>query len=118
MIAKALNVYLVVLSIALCSTSPASAAKTGNELLHECEGGETTRAEFYELICMGYVSGVADTLILERNVCPPDNYTNGQTLSVVMKFLKTNPEITHHAAPTLILQALSGAWPCHPEGSR
>ena len=49
MIAKALNVYLVVLSIALCSTSPASAAKTGNELLHECEGGETTRAEFYDL---------------------------------------------------------------------
>ena len=52
-------------------------------------------------------------LEFERDICPPNGYAHGQMVSIVMKFLKANPEKTHELAPLLILPALSQAFPCH-----
>lgn len=69
-------------------------------------------AEYYqssEWFCDGYVAGVADA---NQELCIPRNATVAQTSDIFKKYLREHPENRHQDAQTLVLRALTEAWPC------
>jgi hypothetical protein len=59
----------------------------------------------------GFVVGVYDTTqgIL---VCAPNGLKVGQIVAMVKKFVRENPDQWNRAASTLVINALSSAFPC------
>ena len=49
---------------------------------------------------------------LEQVFCIPDSVTRGQQALVVSKYLASHPGGLNEAAPDLIAEAFSDAWPC------
>jgi hypothetical protein len=69
--------------------------------------------------CQGKVTGVAETLLLfnmdlpkNSQVCLPKEVTIDQTIMIVTKFLKENPEKLHLSDAYLVHFALQKAFPC------
>lgn len=60
---------------------------------------------------MYYVAGVADTYngVL---LCYPSDVTNGQTVEIVIKYIKDHPEEWHKRAPDLVYKALAPTFGC------
>lgn len=81
--------------------------------------------ETQKLICAGYISGVTDTLALVSDisskkskpiVCLPEQGVSvDQSIKVVMKYIKLNPELSHKPARMTILLAYHYAFGCKSE---
>ena len=107
--------YVLAACLSLCASHAGAVGMTGNDLLNYCQSQPGDPQLTY---CIGYVVGVFDVFELNSITCPPNGVTNGQKVEIVKKFLKTNPEMTHALAPTLMLDAASQAFPCHPKDRR
>lgn len=96
-------------AVAVLFASGQAWSATGNDLMQWGANGPNGSG-FIDGVYMGYISGVADTSngIL---FCAPIGVTNGQNVAVVTKFLKANPEKWTEQAASLIVQALSKAYP-------
>lgn len=120
-----LRILIVVVAITLGAFTTTANAETGNELLQSCENKSSFEAGY----CLGTVAGSYDALLVARAAipglfCPPSKgITNGQVQQIVTDFLEDKPSLRHLDATTLIIGAVSEAWPCpsgkitvHPTG--
>jgi hypothetical protein len=84
---------------------------TGNKLFDYCR----ERSES----CTSYIAGVTDSLLMvditmnKHIVCIPDNVLLGQTVDVTMNYLRSHPEGRQFSAASLVIVALSKAFPCN-----
>ena len=67
--------------------------------------------------CFGYVDAITDSLLENRrlgapDICVPDGLDDTQLREIVVKFLKENYRLRPLAAPALVAQALTEAYPC------
>ena len=60
---------------------------------------------------IGYVSGVVDAQA-QSNLCVPDEVDLGQRVSTVEKWIEAHPEQWQQRGNTLVVLALSDAYPC------
>jgi hypothetical protein len=111
---------LVALSFFL-SFSPAWA--DGNNLLKACLRKEKENQSCADSMswayCQGKIEGAAETLLLfnivlpkNSQVCFPQEVTVEQTIMIVTKFLKENPEKLHLSDAYLVHLAIQKAFPC------
>jgi hypothetical protein len=84
---------------------------TGNDVLEACA---STTNNVESTLCTGYVIGSIEALefALPHLFCPGKYVTNGQTIDVVVKFLRQFPEKRDNDAPLIIAGALEEAFPC------
>jgi Rap1a immunity proteins len=87
----------------------ADAYLNGNTLYAKCTGTADD-----QLVCLGYVMGVADGMSSnnQKVICVPHTVTNFQVRDVAAKFLRDHPEWRHFLAADLVTQALKNAFPC------
>lgn len=103
------------LGFVVVATCPAIAlAFTGNEIYDwgvqfEKENGSPVSAVSFGYV--GYVSGAMDSMN-QILFCAPSSVTYSQSASVVMKYLRNNPEERNKSAATLIIAAMSKPYPC------
>jgi hypothetical protein len=97
----------VTLTVVLGSVS--AQAMDGNSLWQKCLPVDS------QGFCLGYVRGVAETLMPLVRICIPGNVTIGQLRDVALKYLQEHPEQRHKHATSLLLSAFNGAWPCAPQ---
>lgn len=98
----------LVLFVVLIFSAPASADYfDGNTLKRLLDSSR----EFDEAMYRGYVAGVQDSYngVL---FCVHEKVLLSQAYSVVKKYLENNPKDWHKAAKTLVIDALSEAFPC------
>lgn len=100
--------------LAMLTASPASAQQTdvpfdtGNRFVRMCE------AKAWKLACVTYVLGVfhgsqsGDV----RTVCLPDGVDTMQIYEVSLAYIRSHPKRSHEVALSLILDALTEAFPC------
>jgi hypothetical protein len=81
--------------------------KTGNELLSQCLSQDTG-----SVVCVAYVRGVVDTILIIGGMCIPDVVVVGQVRDVGIRYLKAHPENRHLPAVNLLANAIANAWPC------
>jgi hypothetical protein len=67
--------------------------------------------------CFGYIDAITDSLLDDRrlglvDICFPAELDDVQLRDIVVKFLKENYGLRRVAAPELVAQALSDAYPC------
>ena len=108
--------------------------KTGNDLLKECAHAAAASDEWQQLhgtqnldtaFCLGYIAGVRDAAMSYQAFdagqkretfvpfCgPKEGMEDGQTVRIVVKYLKDNPAKLHERAEWLVLDALGDAFPC------
>jgi len=120
---------VIVIGLALITT-PAMAQKslTGNDMLRHCSRADDSAPGKAPLsgdlgnismqgICVGAVGGMRylandGTTQSEHATCIPSAVTNGQALSVVVRYLRNHPERLHEQFESLVLAAFVEAWPC------
>lgn len=112
-----MNRFLLAVVPTVALTSPASADfLSGNDLYSKC-----TTSIMNDVQCMGYVEGVSDAVALETSIggdlfgwtaCIPAEATASQVRDVVVKYLKSHPELRHLGAPSLVASAIGEAFPC------
>ena len=109
---------LVVVLVAFFSGSALGAFfKSGNALHADCQSKIDT---LNRAVCYGYIMGVVDSRpkdgktakILDWPYCVPGGVNGGQITDTVIKWLTNNPEKRHFVAASLIIAALSEAFPC------
>jgi Ssp1 endopeptidase immunity protein Rap1a len=104
----------VLVALGLVGTAEAG---DGNKLLEICNypEGSLPRAN-----CLGYVVGVAETVIgldsvgalkMDGSPCVPDGATPDQLADVVVEYLTENPKNRNGLAAGLVGLALLNAWP-------
>jgi hypothetical protein len=88
----------------------------GNKLFPFCRDAEK---DYYSNgFCDGYITGVYDALqgkgkgLNGVTFCPPNGVTIGQLSDIVKKWLVDNPQHRHFVADSLLVAALSEAFPC------
>jgi Rap1a immunity proteins len=100
-------------------------AKTGAGFLRECDSAVSPDASseaFHTFeACMFYVLGVSDGATALSNqkrtslpYCLTPEVGGANLYAAVYAYIKTNPDRADKPTPVLILEALSGFWPCHP----
>ena len=99
----------IALALFLAATPLLASAQflNGNELLTKC----TSPDAIQRMDCLGYVSGVTDTLATVT-VCPPQGVSRGQVQDMVVQFLSSVPAERHRPADVLVGSLLSSTWPC------
>ena len=111
-----MNRWLVCL-LALALAVPAQAEYvSGAEILDRCLNPRSSA----EATCLGYVAGVADSVIAYeaetdpalKQVCIPATATPERLLNVVREYLAINSEQHNWTAQMLVLKALRRAFPC------
>ncbi|MEP1612295.1 MAG: Rap1a/Tai family immunity protein [Roseobacter sp.] len=126
----------LILALMIPATVARSEVTTGNQYYDQCRN--LPEADATEIgWCVGFVvgawegisSGVGRALIafsdepidaaaletainLILGVCQPDGVTYGQMLDVFEKYLRENPANRNIGARTLLVEALSEAFPC------
>jgi hypothetical protein len=102
----------VLMIVAAMIAGPARAEfVTGNDLYTKCN----SNAPEDKFWCLGFVTGVFDTLPTGPKkglVCPGPNVTAGQVHDVVVKNLQEHPTMRHLPAAFLVGTALGVAFPC------
>ncbi len=104
-------------------TQPVSPADSGNTFLALCENAEdlndATITPLKRGICLGYVNGVCDGIVLAQSFptahpdyCLPTSSDNAQVFDTVVKFIKEHPEVRHWQTRELVIRALMEAFPC------
>lgn len=84
----------------------------GNKLHNHLTGNSAE-----QLLGLGYVMGVADTLH-NATFCPPPNINAGQVRDMVANYLANVPADRHLTADSLINKVLKGVWPCAQRAPR
>lgn len=70
-------------------------------------------------VCTSYILGVADALQLTRNTCRPNsNASTLQTLAIVRRHIKDNPEKWGWHPSALIRESLVKSFPCRSPTAR
>lgn len=104
----------------LCSPYLHAQPITGNELhqwlfeaknFHAGIGSDSQQAN----IARGYVLGVAETLVLSKIICMPDDVTSDQILDIIPMVLYAQPQLRHMHANRLVAVALQDVFPCKPK---
>jgi len=90
----------------VCSTAQAQ-FQTGNTLYAEL----TQNTLAGKMFVLGYMIGVADTFV-GREICLPQDVTQGQVLDIVTNYLASRPQTRHQPADLLVVLALRQHWPC------
>lgn len=87
---------------------------TGNDLVRWIPDFEASSGSFGSGVFIGYVAGIAD---FARGIlfCPAGEVTNGQNGAIVVKFLRNNPEKWNQVGSSLVVEALSQAYPKCPD---
>lgn len=124
---------LCLLLVSLSSTGQQAAApkaglhgfqRTGAGFLRECSPPDVPSPEATHIgeECMVYVLGVADgaAALANRNrtqlpYCLTPEVDALHLDAAVSAYIKTNADRADARTPDLILEALSGFWPCHPD---
>jgi Rap1a immunity proteins len=96
--------------------------RTGAGFIRECDPpGASSEAAHIVEVCMAYVLGISDgatTLSNQKRTGLPYCLTPEADVShlyaAVLAYIKTNPDRADARTPVLVLEALSGFWPCHP----
>ena len=78
----------------------------GNELKELCENPKERG------LCVGYVNGVADSMIYENIFCVTSSSTHERFTRIVKDYLSEHPDKLHIHAGILVLDALKEAFPC------
>jgi len=99
-------VMIAALAMLLGSPTSYAAIVSGNSLVQYCEKGD---AGFEDGFCYGYMVGVYEKMV-DVIICPPNGVTVNQIASIVMKYLKENPEDLHLSAISLVSLALAEAF--------
>ena len=100
-----------VVAVTSVSTSALADFRTGNDLYTECSVGTDDAQWWRQMLCDGYVMGIADA----NNgitVCESDGMTVGQFVEVVKRYLAAHPESRHRRASDLVSTALAEVFPC------
>jgi hypothetical protein len=86
----------------------------GNVLFADCQVADS-------FACLSYIIGAVDQLLYvqyalggNRIVCIPPNVPQGQVRDIVIKYLADKPEERHVRAASVVVAALSAAFPCAP----
>lgn len=116
---------LLILFASVLFVPSAVMADSGNDLLGYCQetvksldGEKGKRDQFIVGLCFGMVRGVFETLDYtslvgsDFKVCMPKNAAIGQSVRVVVSYLKNNPAKLHKKSSLLIMYALLDAFPC------
>jgi hypothetical protein len=127
---------LVVAAIsALMFTSTVHAQKqffSGNDMLEPCgfaeamTSGQIAKSKANEPssgdalmqgMCWGMIGGIrffaaSSTYRTKSSVCIPEEATLGQMLSVIVRYMRNNPQNLHENFMYLAMAAVQGAWPC------
>jgi len=114
--------------VGLMASGAAMAAENkddGNELLAQCQqyikamDGEKYYDQIAAGLCGGFVPGVSGTVSYlygdlknEAKFCMPKSVTYGQTVRIVVKYLKDNPKRLNRGRVDLVWTALQDAYPC------
>jgi len=122
------KMFFLLVVVVFFVTSPVMAAqmqtfKSGSKLLNECTPlltqNKNTTELLFETSCLNYIKGVFDlhqTLVargkIVPHICKPPEADLGQIGRIIMKYLKANPGKINITASSLILPALSEAFPC------
>lgn len=117
----------VFLSPSLCSAIPASPIDTGSWLLTQCEGFlYTDGITPGNALCVGYVRGIVQYWYQEEQQRNPSgaqfwmaeygSVSSSEMAKVVLHYLQVNPDALQKQAPSVIIQALTQAYPI-PNGS-
>lgn len=86
-------------------------ASSGNAFLSQCDGTRDT-------MCLGYAAGVYDGIVSaqffseEKGICFPSGMTYGQTLDVLLAWLRNDPAQRHLSMGVLSYIALRKNYPC------
>lgn len=99
-------VMITALAMLLGSPTSYAAIVSGNSLVQYCEQDDNT---FSNGFCYGYMVGVYEKME-DVIICPPNGVTINQIASIVMKYLKENPEDLHLSARSLASLALAEAF--------
>ena len=95
------------LLIAFVSTTCLADFQTGNQIKSICD----STSDVSRGICLGYVTAIVDSNAGTK-FCPPLTVTGGQVESIAKKFFNDNPEKLHLSATSVIVEAMSRAFPC------
>ena len=103
----------VIIAALLCGTAAPAAVMDGNDLLKQCTATIGALVQF----CFGYIDAITDSLLENRrlgatDICVPTGLDDTQLRDIVAKFLKENYRLRPLAAPALVAQALTEAYPC------
>ena len=108
-------VWVFIFLITLCPLAALSQALTsgtivnGTQLFSECDdGGDTPNG----IACLHYIAGVADVLLMHKEICVPSGVTVRQLADIVTKYLRDNPEVRHFTAASDTMVALARVFPC------
>lgn len=82
--------------------------KSGNDLKAHCTNSE---ALLEQTFCLGYIVGVVDASSKQK-ICLSSGVTASQLNSITIKYFNENPDKLHYSADSLVLDALSKAFPC------
>jgi hypothetical protein len=88
---------------------PALAFNTGNKLFSHCL---QPSGQFGSVYCLGYITGVADSLQTAATICVPKEVTESQARDIALRYLQIHPEIRHLDADNLVEAAPVEVWPC------
>jgi hypothetical protein len=115
------TIKIIILTIVLFSSS--SSFADGNELLKKCaeaesflnadDDGDSMSFGF----CVGFVHGVSSIMKVMENegsikVCfPKGGITNGQSMGIVLEYLRKNPTELHERDVFLTMKAFLDAFP-------
>ncbi|MBX9683390.1 MAG: hypothetical protein K2X41_06335 [Hyphomicrobium sp.] len=87
---------------------------SGNFWLERCTATDAQG----QVMCATYLRAVAGYNVVltqqgrKADFCTPDGGTIGQVAAVVVKYLRDHPADLHRPFVSLVLEALSHAWPC------
>jgi hypothetical protein len=84
-------------------------AVTARQLLELC-GPQASDAS--QEICLGYIIGSADALVVRGGICTPPGVTHGLIRDTVIKFMLNHPERLREPAIHLIFTAMAESFPC------
>jgi hypothetical protein len=111
--------------------SDAAMANDARHLLSECEIANQAAGlhkdkpglEAYEQLetglCLGLIQGVRETMISyeyllpkEQRLCIPEGTTNGEVMSLVVKYLKDHPDSSKLSETPMVMAAYLHSFPC------
>jgi Rap1a immunity proteins len=109
--------WLLAVIIGLTSGARADSGMAASTLKSLCEG------DTGKLICIGYISGVTDALVLMSDlkksnsgvpiICTPiSGVSNDEAMRIVLDYIKMNPLLLQQSARVVIVTALLKAFPC------
>lgn len=80
----------------------------GNSFIRGCQTAK------WELACAGYTLGVAHGYNGDgpKRYCKPQGVDTGQMFQIGLAYIRANPERSHHAAFSLLIESWIKAFPC------